>query len=354
MKTKKKKKKKKEEEEEQVEGGEEQTQGNEAGEDGEDDVQESEEETQKAHPMHDKTASRVWCDALLPRVLEFVPPLQRIKLGPVNSRWQELVEEWPNLWDDLLKSIFPADVRPPNPVRTEPARDVLIRLANSAVNRGTLFSGEVKDDGDSNSTPEPVRSNLSNAVELRIPVAQWQAYKAWKKDLQQTVEDEIPKRYLPWSLADECNDMTQMSWKFRFWGDFALVVVENEAAGRVGIDSFRLKWWQTVDGETIDGDHAEKDAVEATEESVLSLSDEDNEEEDNMDPDDPGLISAIKGPNLALFQKWLTKIDEGEKTARSSPLPRGMFGGDVEFIVSYISDGGRHRRACEWRLAQEK
>ena len=61
-------------------------------------------------------------------------------------------------------------------------------------------------------------------------------------------------------------------------------------------------------------------------------------------------------PGDPLRAKWIaeTFVSASKRTTavQKSPLPRGAFGGNVEFVVSYAVDNdGSVRPVCEWREA---
>ena len=175
------------------------------------------------HVDYGKSCSRVFT-AQLQNIFEFCRPRQKVRLGMVNKRWMNIVDSTPDLYQRVLDSTFDTNFMP--------------RLPNSLQPRQTvahLHEGAMKMIAEENKT---------QSIWISLTDKQIKAIRAWKEGVINSVEDIVPKAFLPWSTVDEAAAPEATKLTFRYFGQYCLVVVSNEVASRIGCSNCQMKFWK--------------------------------------------------------------------------------------------------------------
>ena len=64
---------------------------------------------------------------------------------------------------------------------------------------------------------------------------QTQQFRMWKEEVVDSVEDFVPKAFLPWDTVDEAVDPDATKINFQFFGQYCLITIRNEVASRIDV-----------------------------------------------------------------------------------------------------------------------
>ena len=161
------------------------------------------------------------------------------------------------------------------------------------------------------------KEHSEQALHLRLRKSQARQFRVWKDEVVDSVEELVPKAFLPWETVDEAAEPGATKIHFQLFGQYCLVTIRNEVASRIGCSNCQLKFWNDM---LAINDSEEEDNGEE------SNDDYDSEEEDEEEE----LLSEfiIDGRDFDKFTNWKKKYAT-KRLNENSCLPGGTFSGAI-------------------------
>jgi hypothetical protein len=245
------------------------------------------------HVDYGKSCSRIFSPLYIKQILEYCRPRQKVRLGMVSKRWLGMVDAMPNKHQSALEATFDTDFLPKLPGSLTPKETVAHLFEGAA----EMSAGEEK----------------ARAVCLSLTDRQIKTVRAWKEGVLNSVENIVPKAFLPWSTVDEAAAPEATKLTFRYYGQYCLVVVSNEVASRIGCSNCQMKFWK----DDLAGNDEIEDAVSS------------DDEADDMD----FVEYFVEGEEYDKFNIWRRKHASG-RLFPDSVFPAGPYSGIVRFSIT--------------------
>ena len=244
-----------------------------------------------------KSCSIVWV-FYLKKILEYCQPKQLVQNTTVCKKWKASVDTFDSVFSTFVQSSFTSSFLPPMPEFAS-QRETIFHLYNG-------------------STEMTKRESNDQAVYLTLSRKQTQQFRIWKEEVVDSVEDFVPKAFLPWDTVDEAVDPDSTKINFQFFGQYCLITIRNEVASRIGCSNCQLKFWNDMLAEEEPEDDLE-------------------EEEDYYDSEEEGeeqyLEFVIDGKDFDIYNRWKNE-NITNRMSESSCLPKGTYGGSVIYTWS--------------------